>query len=160
MKYLAMVLVLACALLGYAWQAERAAHANTKANHSEHMAALFKQAAEAGEHIRKIEKELSDATIEHASKVDSLLSAGRRLAVRNAGDAERLRNEATAFASSARCSDSTATANITPSPSAAMVLADLLGRADARAGDLAAALDEARARGLACEADYDRVAKE
>lgn len=38
------------------------------------------------------------------------------------------------------------------------VLADVLGRADERAGILAAAADQARARGGACERAYDTVA--
>jgi len=40
---------------------------------------------------------------------------------------------------------------------AAMVFADLLRRADQRAGELAAAYDDARARGLTCELAYDAV---
>lgn len=39
----------------------------------------------------------------------------------------------------------------------AMVLADLLSRADERAGELAAAYDRARASGLACERAYDSL---
>jgi hypothetical protein len=37
------------------------------------------------------------------------------------------------------------------------VLADVLGRADDRAGELAAALDASRAAGLACERAYDAL---
>lgn len=43
----------------------------------------------------------------------------------------------------------------TPSPS--VVLSDLLGRADERAGELAAAYDRARAYGLACERAYESL---
>lgn len=39
----------------------------------------------------------------------------------------------------------------------AVVLADLLSRADERAGELAAAYDRARASGLACERAYDSL---
>ncbi|MFQ1974449.1 DUF2514 domain-containing protein [Aeromonas veronii] len=42
----------------------------------------------------------------------------------------------------------------------AMVLADLLSRADERAGELAAANDRARASGLACERAYDSLRTE
>ncbi|WP_421170215.1 DUF2514 domain-containing protein [Aeromonas dhakensis] len=42
----------------------------------------------------------------------------------------------------------------------AMVLADLLSRADERAGELAAAYDRARASGLACERAYDSLRTE
>ncbi|EPD5962874.1 TPA: DUF2514 family protein [Enterobacter roggenkampii] len=41
--------------------------------------------------------------------------------------------------------------------SGAALLADLFKRADERAGELAREADEARARGLACEAAYDAV---
>ena len=40
---------------------------------------------------------------------------------------------------------------------AAMVLADVLKRADQRAGDLAATADQARARGMTCEKAYDAL---
>lgn len=42
----------------------------------------------------------------------------------------------------------------------AMVLADLLSRADERAGELAAAYDRARASGLACERAYESLRTE
>ena len=42
---------------------------------------------------------------------------------------------------------------------AVMVLADVLKRADQRAGDLAAVADQARARGLTCEQAYDALGK-
>ncbi|WP_416740816.1 DUF2514 family protein [Pseudomonas sp. NFX71] len=42
---------------------------------------------------------------------------------------------------------------------AAMVLADVLKRADQRAGDLAEAADQSRARGLTCEQAYDGLGK-
>jgi len=40
-----------------------------------------------------------------------------------------------------------------------MVLADVLKRADERAGDLAAIADQARGRGMTCEQAYDVLAK-
>lgn len=42
---------------------------------------------------------------------------------------------------------------------AVMVLADVLKRADQRAGDLATVADQARARGLTCEQSYDALGK-
>ncbi|MEJ5866114.1 DUF2514 family protein, partial [Pseudomonas farsensis] len=42
---------------------------------------------------------------------------------------------------------------------AAMVLSDLLARADARAGELAAAYDRARIAGLQCSSEYDLMRK-
>lgn len=43
--------------------------------------------------------------------------------------------------------------------SGAILLADLFRRADKRAGELAGEADEARARGLACEAAYDSISR-
>lgn len=44
-----------------------------------------------------------------------------------------------------------------PATEPVVVLADVLGRADARAGELAAAYDRSRAAGLACERAYDAL---
>jgi len=44
-----------------------------------------------------------------------------------------------------------------PATEPGVVLADVLGRADARAGELAAAYDRSRAAGLACERAYDAL---
>ena len=44
-----------------------------------------------------------------------------------------------------------------PTTEPSVVLADVLGRADARAGELAAAYDRSRAAGLACERAYDAL---
>lgn len=159
MKYAAAVLAVLSVLLGLAWQGERASHARTREQGQKRMAFLHEQAKQAEALQRKAEKELSDAAIAHASRVDGLLSESRRAAVRHAGDSERLRDEARAFAarSGAGCPTAPSAADIEAGPSAALVLADLLGRADARATELAQTADEARIRGLACESDYDRA---
>ena len=49
----------------------------------------------------------------------------------------------------------TAAAGSSPANHAAMVLSDLLARADKRAADLAALADKSRIAGLACEQAYD-----
>lgn len=50
-----------------------------------------------------------------------------------------------------------ATKSGAPATEPSVVLADVLGRADARAGELAAAYDRSRAAGLACERAYDAL---
>ncbi|MEX5531423.1 DUF2514 domain-containing protein [Pseudomonas syringae] len=67
-----------------------------------------------------------------------------------AGD--RLRVEAGKLAATASCApgDTGAAERGKAATRAAMVLSDLLGRADARAGELAKAYDESRIAGLAC----------
>ncbi|NWA68004.1 DUF2514 family protein [Pseudomonas reactans] len=69
-----------------------------------------------------------------------------------AGD--RLRVDANKFAVSTCAGDPGATQRGAPATRAAMVLSDLLQRADKRAGELAAAYDRARIAGKACEAAY------
>lgn len=72
---------------------------------------------------------------------------------------QRLRDEARQLAAGVSCPgpDSAAAARSASATRAAMVLSDLLSRADARAGELAAAYDRARIAGLACERSYDAL---
>lgn len=60
---------------------------------------------------------------------------------------------------SSRTGHSTASAGSPPTNHAAMVLSDLLTRADKRAADLASLADRSRIAGLACEAAYDGLTK-
>ncbi len=72
---------------------------------------------------------------------------------------QRLRNDAARFAASVSCSgpDTAAIARGQAATRAAMVLSDLLTRADERAGELATALDRARIAGQQCEREYDAL---
>lgn len=74
---------------------------------------------------------------------------------------QRLRDEAGKLAATVSCSgaDPAALARGQAATRAAMVLSDLLTRADERAGELAAAFDRARIAGLACEASYHALTK-
>jgi hypothetical protein len=71
---------------------------------------------------------------------------------------QRLRNEAKQLAAmSNQCpGDSGAAERSQAATRAAMVLSDLLARADQRAGELAEAYDRARLGGLICESMYDQ----
>lgn len=71
----------------------------------------------------------------------------------------RLRYEAGKLAATISCpsTDTAAAARGQAATRAAMVLSDLLARADARAGELAKAYDRARIAGLACEASYNAL---
>ncbi|MFL1386608.1 DUF2514 family protein [Pseudomonas tritici] len=83
-----------------------------------------------------------------------------KAAIADAGTADaagdRLHVEADKFADAA-CRDPGAAQRGASATRAAMVLSDLLQRADKRAGELAAAYDRARIAGLACERGYDGV---
>ncbi|MDM9598648.1 DUF2514 domain-containing protein [Pseudomonas shirazica] len=74
---------------------------------------------------------------------------------------ERLQHDAAQLAASVSCPgpDTGAIARGKAATRAAMVLSDLLTRADARAGELAKAYDQARIAGLACEASYNALIK-
>lgn len=87
----------------------------------------------------------------------------RTIADAGAADADaagrRLRNEAAYLASTIRCpaTDTAAVARGETATRAAMVLSDLLSRADERAGELAQAYDRARIAGQHCEREYDAL---
>lgn len=70
---------------------------------------------------------------------------------------QRLRDKASKLAAAVSCPGQDPAARSEAARRAAMVLADLLALADARAGELAAALDRARVAGLACEQAYDSL---
>lgn len=72
---------------------------------------------------------------------------------------QRLRDEGAKLAATVSCpgTDTAAAARGQAATRAAMVLSDLLARADARAGELAKAYDRARIAGLACEASYNAL---
>ena len=95
-----------------------------------------------------VNKEASDAQEQNKA---ATLDAG-------AADAagERLHVEAGKFAANA-CGDPGAAQRGASATRAAMVLSDLLQRADKRAGELAVAYDRARIAGLACEGSYDAI---
>ncbi len=74
---------------------------------------------------------------------------------------QRLRDQASKLAATVSCPgpDTGAIARGKAATRAAMVLSDLLARADKRAGELAQAYDRARIAGLACEASYNALIK-
>jgi hypothetical protein len=91
---------------------------------------------------RIIDQATTDAVTARASAV-GLRGAADAIASRLAAS-EASGNSCTAAASKAAAHN-------------AMVLADVLKRADQRAGDLAEAADQARARGVTCERAYDAL---
>lgn len=89
---------------------------------------------------KQIARAESDALAARAA-ADGVLEQAKRLAAR-----------------AGKCpSNSAATKSGPPAAEPSVVLADVLGRADARAGELAAAYDRSRAAGLACERAYDAL---
>ncbi|AGZ34731.1 hypothetical protein PVLB_09675 [Pseudomonas sp. VLB120] len=72
---------------------------------------------------------------------------------------QRMRGEAANLAATVSCpgADTAAVARGQAATRAAMVLSDLLARADERAGELAKAYDRARIAGQLCEASYNAL---
>ncbi|WP_176509457.1 MULTISPECIES: DUF2514 domain-containing protein [Pseudomonas] len=72
---------------------------------------------------------------------------------------QRVRGEAASFAAAVSCpgTDIAAVARGQAATRAAMVLSDLFARADARAGELAKAYDQARIAGQLCERSYNAL---
>lgn len=95
-----------------------------------------------------VNKEASNAREQNKA---ATLDAGAADAV---GD--RLHVDADKFAATA-CGDPGAAQRGASATRAAMVLSDLLQRADKRAGELAVAYDRARIAGLACERSFDSM---
>lgn len=78
---------------------------------------------------------------------------------RRAADAahQRLLDDARAAAARAAGPDPAAEPTCAPARAALAVCTDVLGRADEAAGELAAALDQSRIAGAACERSYDSL---
>lgn len=160
---LAILAALASALVGlYAWRV----HVERETGRAEirvewNADTVARQAVDleqaqinARETLRRLNQQQEN---QHAQ--DQELQAARRDAARNSDAAGQLRTQLAetaqrwraAFSDSAPGSDGAAAAD------AIGVLADVLGRADRRAGVLAAYADAARAAGLKCERDYDAL---
>lgn len=127
---------------------ERLAHQTTLKQHAE-------QRALSEANARKIEQELQDAQARNETET-ARLQADRDRARADAGRAaDRLRNAANAIA---RTCEGASTADVgAPTGDHIGVLADVLGRADKRAGELADIADARYIAGRACERAYDAL---
>lgn len=115
--------------------------------------------AEADAQARKTEQDLTDAREKHATKVASMQAALDR--ARADADAQRVRSAAQAAADRARqaCTGQ-ATASVGSAAGDPIgVLADVLARADERAGLLADLADRRYIAGRACEVEYETLRK-
>lgn len=155
----ALAIIAALLLCALGWQWGRAEHANglMKTAQGERDAAQQAQRQEAD--ARKTESA-------QAHRLQEALDAEHlaRLAVEDAGRradaaAGSLRERAQQLAAAARCPAAQAgPAASSPAASApADLLADMLGRSDAAAGELARYADQARLAGQLCERTYDAL---
>lgn len=155
---------LAAALSLAGWQTyqlsdERRDHAVTKQKFSEYREKAEIASRQAEQKNRDTEQELNDAQARINQQAQQLLDAqgGQARADRERTAAERMRDAADQAAAAARrqCATGTPPGHSPSGGDPIGVLADVLRRADARAGELAGIADDRRVRGLACEASYD-----
>jgi len=141
----------------YGWQAERTAHANTKAAHAEYIATAERTAHELSERNRTTEQELRNAQDKHAAEAAALRVMADRNRVAAAVAGKRLQDAAADAAERARaqCADTTVAELRDPAGDPARLLAVVLGEVDRFAGEVAAHVDDARAAGLACQREHN-----
>lgn len=138
-------------------QAERLAHQTTKAQHAELAAAAEQLRAQTETARRKAQQELTHAQEAHAQEVAALHLDLDRARARAAAVGMRDATASAAQRARAQCAGP-ATADLgTPAGDPIGVLADVLGRADERAGILADLADRRYIAGRACEREYDKL---
>lgn len=152
-QILAAILLAIAVGFGGAWQVQSWRYGEKLAGIEKAQALAI---AEAGNVAREEEQRRQAAVNKEASDAREQ----NKVATLDAGIADaagdRLHVEANQFAAAA-CGDPGAAQRGASATRAAMVLSDLLQRADKRAGELAAAYDKARIAGLACERSYDSM---
>ena len=151
---LAVLVLLAMAVsFGAAWQVQDWRYDGKLAEIGEAQALAI---TDAGNVARQEEQRRQTAVNKEASdaREQNKMAAIDAGAADAAGD--QLHVDAKKFAAAA-CGDPGASQRSASATRAAMVLTDLLQRADKRAGELAAAYDRARVAGLACERSYHVV---
>ena len=111
---------------------------------------------DAGDAARKEEQRRQAAVNKEASNAREQNKAAAVDAGTADAAGDRLHVEASQFAATA-CGDPGAAQRGASATRAAMVLSDLLQRADKRAGELAVAYDRARIAGLTCERSYQSL---
>lgn len=159
MNYIAIAAGIAMAGAMYGWQAERAAHANTKAAHAEYIATAERTARELSERNRNTEQELQNAREKHDTEAAALLKLADRNRVAAVAAGKRLQDAArdAAERSRAQCAGSAPAELRDTAEDSARMLSIVLGEIDDFAGAVAANSDDARAAGLACERSYNTV---
>jgi hypothetical protein len=118
--------------------------------------ALNEAAVNVKETQRRLERQQ-----ENQRAQDAELAAARAAADRNAADADRVRQQSVAAAREwgARLADSPSREDIAAAAAAIDLCADVRGRLDRAAGEIAAYAGAAHAAGLKCERDYDALSE-
>lgn len=133
----------------YQLAGERLAHQTTLKQQAE-------QRAQAEARARKTEQELQDAQARNEAETARLQTERDRARADAGRAADRLRNAANSIAARG-CEGANASDVGAPTSDHIGVLADVLGRADKRAGELADIADARYIAGRACERAYDSL---
>lgn len=162
LKATAAALALSLAALGAQSWRLRGAHlelADQARAHAEQMARLNAAAVDAEQLARSEESRRVQAIAEVVHQQAQRAARAEADAARAAVAARGLRERAAALAAGggAAPSDSAASAECAPARAAGDLLADVLGRLDETAGELAAALDAAHGAGISCERAFDAL---
>ena len=145
-----LILVLMASAAGVTWQVQEWRYGKQLAEIGKAQALAI---TEAGNTARQEEQRRQSAVNKEASDAREQNKAAAVDAGTADAAGERLHVEADKFAAAA-CGDPGVAKRGPSATRAAMVLSELLQRADQRAGELAVAYDRARIAGLACEATY------
>lgn len=126
-----------------------------KAEHAQQLAEWADATRAASEQYRAVEQKRAEAQRKVVQDATAQVDLARRDAGRARLAHDRLRDAA--FAAGGAASDPAAAGAGAATGGPGLVLANVLIGADGAAGELASALDEARAAGLACERAYDSL---
>lgn len=137
--------------------AERATEA-AKRVHTEHLAADERATRQAEQDARAEENRRTAAHREISDEAQRMAARGRADSAAADDAARRVRDRVAELAAACPAAGNpAAAAGSAPATGPGLVLADMLRRADARAGELARYADEARGAGVACERAYDAL---
>lgn len=159
LPYLVAATVAAAALYGAYSHGVSTTDASWQSRWDRQLADQAEAKAKATEQARIEEQRRQAAIHEVTTNAQTQIDQAQADAAAARATADSLRDQAKRLAAAAgkACSNpGTATAG-RPASTTSMVLADLFGRADQAAGDLAAAYDRARIAGLACERAYNSL---
>ena len=162
-KLIITAVVLAALIgLGTWWHLSRV-HAAEKAVHAHYagvLAEIRDKTAAAARAFRATETAWRSAIDKEAEDGQTRIDLARRDAVAARVSADGLRADVARYRAAARSATNSGVAAAGPTASDALdLLADLFGRADEAAGELAEFADAAHAAGLTCQRSYDALTK-
>ena len=151
--------VLLAGLQTYRLAREEGAHADTRAQHAEHVADLERAAREAADAARKEERRRTAEVQKAADEATQALDRARADAAAAADSGERLRAQLATFAAACRgpAGGAGAAGHGATADSAGDLLAHVQRRLDEAADGIARYADQASTAGRACQRSYDAL---